>query len=199
MATDEQGRMRAAALERAGAGGGADDRVRPGGDINTGAFDPISEIVATCRSHGAWCHIDGAFGLWVAASPVRRGLLDGYVGADSWATDGRQVVNVPYDCGIAVVDGERTARGDGVHGGLHPRPRRQHPWGSTGRRSSPAGHAAYRVRRPAFPPHRGGEIVDRCCDHATLSPIGCEEWMGSRSSTTSCSTRSNSASTTATR
>ena len=73
------------------------------GELNTGAFDPIARIVDLCRDAGAWCHIDGAFGLWAAASPTRRGLLDGFERADSWATDGHKWLNVPYDCGIAVV------------------------------------------------------------------------------------------------
>jgi glutamate/tyrosine decarboxylase-like PLP-dependent enzyme len=52
---------------------------------------------------GAWVHVDGAFGLWAAASPERRHLLDGYAGADSWATDGHKWLNVPHDCGLAFV------------------------------------------------------------------------------------------------
>ncbi len=56
-----------------------------------------------CRAHGAWCHVDGAFGLWAAADPSRRHLLAGFEGADSWATDGHKWLNVPYDCGIAIV------------------------------------------------------------------------------------------------
>src|SRR4029079_876503 len=73
------------------------------GEINTGAFDPIDEILELCRGHGAWCHVDGAFGLWAAASPTRRSLAAGFEHADSWATDAHKWLNVPYDCGIAVV------------------------------------------------------------------------------------------------
>lgn len=73
------------------------------GQINSGPFDPLERVVETCREHGAWCHVDGAFGLWGAVSPSRRVLLDGFRQADSWATDGHKWLNVPYDCGIAVV------------------------------------------------------------------------------------------------
>jgi glutamate/tyrosine decarboxylase-like PLP-dependent enzyme len=73
------------------------------GEINTGAFDPLQDVVAACRAQGAWCHVDGAFGLWAAASPARRGLVAGFEGAHSWATDGHKWLNVPYDCGVAVV------------------------------------------------------------------------------------------------
>ncbi|MGZ4276909.1 MAG: pyridoxal phosphate-dependent decarboxylase family protein [Solirubrobacteraceae bacterium] len=73
------------------------------GEINTGAFDPLAEIIELSHSHGAWCHVDGAFGLWAAVSPKRRALLEGFERADSWATDGHKWLNVPYDCGIAAV------------------------------------------------------------------------------------------------
>ena len=70
--------------------------------MNSGAFDPFAEICDIAHEHGAWVHIDGAFGLWVAASPQHRHLLDGYERADSWATDAHKWLNVPYDCGIAL-------------------------------------------------------------------------------------------------
>jgi glutamate/tyrosine decarboxylase-like PLP-dependent enzyme len=55
----------------------------------------------TAHPHGAWCHVGGAFGLWAAASPTLRGLVDGVAEADSWATDAHKWLNVPYDCGVA--------------------------------------------------------------------------------------------------
>jgi len=102
--TDDQGRMAPAELETALAEQEGPTIVcAQAGDINTGAFDPIADIVELCRARDAWCHIDGAFGLWAAVSPTRRGLLQGFEGADSWATDGHKWLNVPYDCGIAAV------------------------------------------------------------------------------------------------
>ncbi len=73
------------------------------GNVNTGAFDPLPEIAGLARSHGAWLHVDGAFGLWARASADRRTLADGVELADSWATDAHKWLNVPYDCGVAIV------------------------------------------------------------------------------------------------
>jgi glutamate/tyrosine decarboxylase-like PLP-dependent enzyme len=73
------------------------------GDLNTGAFDPFPEVVQAAREHGAWVHVDGAFGLWAATSPAHRHLTAGVERADSWATDGHKWLNVPYDCGYAIV------------------------------------------------------------------------------------------------
>jgi glutamate/tyrosine decarboxylase-like PLP-dependent enzyme len=73
------------------------------GDVNTGAFDSFEEIIPLAKKYGAWVHVDGAFGLWIAASPRYRHLLKGAEQADSWATDGHKWLNVPYDCGYAFV------------------------------------------------------------------------------------------------
>jgi glutamate/tyrosine decarboxylase-like PLP-dependent enzyme len=97
---DGQGRMRADALPD------LDDRTIvciQAGNVNTGAFDPAVEICRRAHERGAWVHVDGAFGLWAAASPRYRHLTDGFGDADSWATDGHKWPNVGYDCGITVV------------------------------------------------------------------------------------------------
>jgi glutamate/tyrosine decarboxylase-like PLP-dependent enzyme len=73
------------------------------GNVNTGAFDPAREICRRARETGAWVHVDGAFGLWAAASPRFRHLTDGFDQADSWSTDGHKWPNVCYDCGVALV------------------------------------------------------------------------------------------------
>jgi glutamate/tyrosine decarboxylase-like PLP-dependent enzyme len=73
------------------------------GNVNTGACDPFPAIVAAARAHGAWLHVDGAFGLWAAAAPARRHLVAGVEEADSWTTDAHKWLNVPYDCGIVMV------------------------------------------------------------------------------------------------
>jgi glutamate/tyrosine decarboxylase-like PLP-dependent enzyme len=98
--TDSQGRMRADALPP------LDERTIvciQAGNVNTGAFDPASEICPRAREKGAWVHVDGAFGLWAAASPRYRHLTAGFEQADSWATDGHKWPNAGYDCGIALV------------------------------------------------------------------------------------------------
>ena len=101
---DGQGAMRADALADALA---ADDRaaivIAQAGNVNTGAIDPLADIVAAAREHGAWVHVDGAFGLWAAASPALSHLVTGAGDADSWATDGHKWLNVPYDCGVVAV------------------------------------------------------------------------------------------------
>ena len=73
------------------------------GNVNTGAFDPIVEICRKARPHGAWVHVDGAFGLWAAATVSHKHLAEGIELADSWATDAHKWLNVPYDCGLAFV------------------------------------------------------------------------------------------------
>src|SRR5690349_20372748 len=73
------------------------------GNVNTGACDPLLPIVASAREAGAWVHVDGAFGLWAAASPKLASLVAGADGADSWALDAHKWLNVPYDCGVVIV------------------------------------------------------------------------------------------------
>ena len=97
---DAQGRMRADTLPP------LDDRTLvcvQAGNVNTGAFDPSGEICARAHEAGAWVHVDGAFGLWAAVSPLYAPLLDGALDADSWAIDCHKWLNVPYDSGLAVV------------------------------------------------------------------------------------------------
>jgi glutamate/tyrosine decarboxylase-like PLP-dependent enzyme len=73
------------------------------GDLNRGAFDPFEEVCERAHAHDAWVHVDGAFGLWAAASERFRHLVRGVERADSWATDAHKWLNVPYDCGLAFV------------------------------------------------------------------------------------------------
>ena len=73
------------------------------GNVNTGAFDPAKEVCAAARDAGAWVHVDGAFGLWAAASPRLSHLIAGFAEADSWATDAHKWLNAPYDSGIVFV------------------------------------------------------------------------------------------------
>jgi glutamate/tyrosine decarboxylase-like PLP-dependent enzyme len=101
---DARGRMEIGALRSVlAAGDGATIVCAQAGDVNTGDFDPIAEIVDAAHGAGAWVHVDGAFGLWAAASPRHRHLVAGIAGADSWASDAHKWLNVPYDCGLAFV------------------------------------------------------------------------------------------------
>lgn len=73
------------------------------GNVNTGAFDPIAEIIALTKKRNIWVHVDGAFGLWAGASPRFKHLVASIEEADSWSTDAHKWLNVPYDSGIVVV------------------------------------------------------------------------------------------------
>lgn len=102
--SDDQGRMRAGALE---------DALREhdgplivclqAGEVHTGAFDDFTALVPIAQARGAWVHVDGAFGLWAAASPSLHPLTAGMADADSWATDAHKTLNAPYDCGMAII------------------------------------------------------------------------------------------------
>ena len=81
------------------------------GNVNSGASDPFVVLHDWCDGAGAWLHVDGAFGLFAAASPERRGQVEGVEDADSWAVDGHKWLNVPYDCGAAFVRDPEALRG----------------------------------------------------------------------------------------
>ena len=116
---DDQGRIDASAIA---------DRLADGpdiptivvlqaGNVHSGAFDPFADAIEAAHRHGAWVHIDGAFGLFAGASPRLRHLVSGYEDADSWTTDAHKTLNVPYDCGIAVVRDRAALRAAmGMHG-----------------------------------------------------------------------------------
>src|SRR6266851_5174277 len=138
------------------------------GDVNTGKYDSFERLIPIAKHYGAWVHVDGAFGLWAAASARYRHLVKGVAEADSWATDGHKWLNVPYDCGYAFV----------ADADAH--------------RASMSSHAAYLTqdgdardqldwtpewsrRARAFPTYaalrqlgRDGvsDLVERCCQHA---------------------------------
>jgi glutamate/tyrosine decarboxylase-like PLP-dependent enzyme len=98
---DDQGRMDADALARALAEGDGPAIVcAQAGEVNTGAFDPLDAIADACAEHGAWLHVDGAFGIWAAVSQGLQPLVRGLERADSWTTDAHKWLNVPYDSGI---------------------------------------------------------------------------------------------------
>jgi glutamate/tyrosine decarboxylase-like PLP-dependent enzyme len=101
VAADDHGRMRADALADALEGAAGPTIVcAQAGEVNTGAFDPLTEIAAACKDARAWLHVDGAFGIWAAVSPRLRHLVAGMELADSWTTDAHKWLNVPYDSGI---------------------------------------------------------------------------------------------------
>jgi glutamate/tyrosine decarboxylase-like PLP-dependent enzyme len=104
---DGQGRMRADAFPRL-----EEPAIvcLQAGNVNTGAVDPVAELIPLAHGQGAWVHVDGAFGLWAAAAPARARLVAGIGAADSWATDAHKWLNVPYDSGLVFVRDPETLR-----------------------------------------------------------------------------------------
>jgi glutamate/tyrosine decarboxylase-like PLP-dependent enzyme len=164
---DDQGRMRPDALR---------DQLRgltgpvivcaQAGNINTGAVDPLAGICDIAHQAGAWVHVDGAFGLWAAASPRFRPLLSGVERADSWATDAHKWLNVPYDCGLVFCAHPQAHRA-AMHLSAH-----YLPPGSDGERDAMEFNPELSRRARCIPVYaairalgRAGiaEIVERCC------------------------------------
>lgn len=119
VASDEEGRIDVDALAAALAA--QDDGPTivglQAGNVHSGAFDPFAAAIEVAHAHGAWVHVDGAFGLWAGASPAYRHLTAGCETADSWATDAHKTLNVPYDCGVAIVRDPSAVRAAmGMHG-----------------------------------------------------------------------------------
>jgi glutamate/tyrosine decarboxylase-like PLP-dependent enzyme len=138
------------------------------GEINTGVYDPFANLIPIARRHGAWVHVDGAFGLWAAASPRYRHLVEGFELADSWATDGHKWLNVPYDSGYAFVAHSRPHRASMSHRAVyltHDAARRdQIDWNPEWSRRA-RGFSTYAALRELG---RNGvaALIERCCDHA---------------------------------
>jgi glutamate/tyrosine decarboxylase-like PLP-dependent enzyme len=105
LARDSAGRLDVKALSAAlkSLGGEPAIVIATAGDVNSGDFDPLREVADLARDHGAWMHVDGAFGLFAAVTPLTRHLVDGIEAADSVAVDGHKWLNVPYDTGFAFV------------------------------------------------------------------------------------------------
>jgi len=165
---DGQGRMRADALRAAlEAGKGPTIVSAQAGNVNTGAFDPLGEIAEACERADAWLHVDGAFGLWAAASPRYRHLVEGSERADSWATDAHKWLNVPYDSGLVFCrhpDAQAEAMAVAASylqrgGGRSPS-----DWVPESSRRA-RGFAVWAALRVLG---RSGvaDLVDRCCEHA---------------------------------
>ena len=138
------------------------------GDLNTGSFDPVESLIPIAKQYSAWTHIDGAFGLWAAASPTFRHLMKGAEAADSWSTDGHKWLNVPYDCGYAFVARPAAHRAAMSHRApylVHDSDARdQIDWNPEWSRRA-RGFATYAAIRQLG--KQGiADLIDRCCQHA---------------------------------
>jgi glutamate/tyrosine decarboxylase-like PLP-dependent enzyme len=161
---DGQGRMRA-------------DRLPPlpgpaivclqAGNVNTGAFDPFEDIVAQARDAGAWVHVDGAFGLWAAASRELAPLVRGMAGADSWATDAHKWLNVPYDSGLAFVrDADALRASMAISADYLPAGEGRNPSDFTPELSRRARGVDVWAALKTLGRAGVAEMVERCCAHA---------------------------------
>ena len=163
IATDANGAMDAdalsAALER--------DGERPtivcaqAGNVNTGASDDLAATTAHAGEHGAWVHVDGAFGLWAAASPAKRRLVEGIERAHSWAADGHKWLNVPYDTGFVLCADRDAHAASMAYTASYLAGTEAGSWALESSRRA-RGFASWAALRELG---RGGvaDLVDRCC------------------------------------
>jgi glutamate/tyrosine decarboxylase-like PLP-dependent enzyme len=171
VATDAQGRMVPDRLRETLAGAAGPTIVcAQAGNVNTGSFDPFEEIADIAQDAGAWLHVDGAFGLWAAASPALRQLVAGAERADSWATDAHKWLNVPYDSGLAFCahpEAQQAAMSVRANYLIHADdggPRDELDWNPEFSRRA-RGFSVYAAIRSLG---RSGvaELIERCCTHA---------------------------------
>ena len=142
------------------------------GEVHSGAFDDFAAAIPVARRYDAWIHVDGAFGLWAAASPSYRHLTAGMEAADSWATDAHKTLNVPYDSGLALVrDPAKLAAGFHVVAdyliGAAGDPMERTPEFSRRARGFPVWAAMRSLGRDGL-----AVLVDRLCSHATALANG---------------------------
>ncbi len=144
------------------------------GEINIGAFDDFESLIPLAKRYGAWVHLDGAFGLWAAASPRYRHLMKGAEAADSWATDGHKWLNVPFDCGYAFIAHADAHRASMTHRAAyithHDDARDEMDWNPEWSRRS-RGFSTYAALRELG---RDGvaDLIERCCRHAHSLVMG---------------------------
>jgi glutamate/tyrosine decarboxylase-like PLP-dependent enzyme len=159
---DDQGRIRLDGLADILPEVGSDPLIVcvQAGNVHSGAFDPIADAVDLAHRHGAWVHVDGAFGLWAAASAQYRQLIAGAELADSWATDAHKTLNVPYDSGIAIVaNAEALYAAMGVHAAYLIQDERPDPFSTV----------------PEFLAVLGASRSGRRCVRSVVA--GCARWL----------------------
>jgi len=183
VAADAQGRIEVDSLTEALAQG--DGRptivVLQAGNVHSGAFDDFAAAIPVAHAAGAWVHVDGAFGLFAAASPTLRHLTAGFEAADSWATDAHKTLNVPYDCGIAIVRDDAALRASmGMHGDYLIQDSAGEPFDrvpemSRRARATPVWAALASLGRSGV-----AELVERFSRHASMFAEGISRIPGAR-------------------
>jgi glutamate/tyrosine decarboxylase-like PLP-dependent enzyme len=179
--TDANGRLREDALIEALKSSPSQPTIviLQAGDLNIGAFDDFAKLIPIAKQHGAWVHVDGAFGLWCAATPRLRHLLNGAHAADSWTTDGHKWLNVPFDCGYAFVADPEAHRASLSHRASYlthaSDARDQMDWNPEWSRRA-RGFATYAALQQLGRQGVAG-LIERTCDqaHALVTRIGALE------------------------
>lgn len=170
---DSQGRMKASEIPRLD---GPIIICTQVGNVNTGSCDPVGEICEIAADR-AWVHVDGAFGLWAAASPKYEHLVKGIELADSWATDAHKWLNVPYDSGIAMVrDSDALRRAMSISASYYPEPsplREPMQWGPESSRRARAIEIWAALR--SLGTSGVADLIDRTCRHAQAFAEGFRE------------------------
>ena len=178
---DDQGRIRLDALTDTLARVGNTPLIvcLQAGNVHSGAFDPIADAIDLAHEYGAWVHVDGAFGLWAAASARYRYLVTGVERADSWATDAHKTLNVPYDSGIAIVaNAGAMYAAMGVHAAYLIQDERPDPFATVPEFSRRArGFTVWAALR-SLGRHGVAEMVERFCALARRFAVGLSELDG---------------------
>ncbi|WP_109507507.1 pyridoxal phosphate-dependent decarboxylase family protein [Nocardioides speluncae] len=181
VAADAEGRIDVGDLRDRLAAGPAGPTVvaLQAGNVHSGAFDDFEQAIAVAREYDAWVHVDGAFGLFAAASPRLRGLVARAEAADSWTTDAHKTLNVPYDCGIAIVRDRSAMRaalgtsGDYLIQSDQGDPMDHVPEFSRRGRAFPVWAVLHALGRTGV-----ADLVDGFCSHATTFADGVRELGG---------------------
>jgi glutamate/tyrosine decarboxylase-like PLP-dependent enzyme len=168
--TDAQGRMRADKLPKLARNSIVCIQA---GNVNTGSFDPAMELFRWAHESGSWVHVDGAFGLWAAASPKYRHLTAGFELADSWATDAHKWPNANYDCGIVLVRDAAALRAAMTISAAYLRPgSRREPANQTPDASRRARAVELWATLKSLGRQGLAELIERTCAHARRFAAG---------------------------
>jgi glutamate/tyrosine decarboxylase-like PLP-dependent enzyme len=170
---DDQGRMRADRLPKLTSNTVVCIQAGP---VNSGSFDPAEEVCNRAREAGAWVHVDGAFGLWAAASPKYRKLVHGFEFADSWATDAHKWPNVNYDCGIVLTRHAKALRSAMTISAAYLQPgQRREPTHQTPEASRRARGIELWAALKSLGRQGMAELIERTCAHAQRFASGLRE------------------------